>query len=387
MQKNTFRITILLALIGFSSDISAQCINGYLPTGKPCGGTIQSAVPFLMITPDARSGGMGDVGIALSPDANALHFNASKLAFAKEGFGTALNITPWLRDLGVNDIFMGYGSAFLKVGKEKNNAVGLAIRYFSLGTSTFTDINGNPLSEGKVFELETALSYSRKLNEHFAIGLTAKYIHSDLAPNQTSSPGNESIQAGKSVAFDVSLTYQKPFRFVGFASDLMVGLVVKNVGSKIMYFRNADYLPANLGIGAAWKNRFAQHHVFTLAADANKLLVPTPNPFSINQEWRNQSLIPSILNSFSDAPGGFSEELQEINASFGIEYVFYEILSLRGGYFYENALKGGRQYYTLGLGLNYKSVGVNFSYLLPSNVRRNPLDNTLRFSLMFKSMK
>ena len=251
MQKNTFLITILLAVISFSSHISAQCINGFSPTGKPCGGTIQTAVPFLMITPDARSGGMGDVGIALSPDANALHFNASKLAFAKEGFGTSLNITPWLRKLGVTDIFMGYGSAFLKVGKEKNNAVGLAIRYFSLGTSTFTDINGNPLGEGKVFELETALSYSQKLNEYFALGLTAKYIHSDLAPNQSSSPGSEDITAGKSVAFDVSLTYQKPFKFVRFASDLMVGLVVKNVGSKIMYFRNADYLPANLSIGAA----------------------------------------------------------------------------------------------------------------------------------------
>ncbi len=387
MQKNTFLITVLLAAISYFPQISAQCINGFLPTGTPCGGTIQTAVPFLMIAPDARSGGMGDVGIALSPDANALHFNASKLAFAKEGFGTSLSVTPWLGNLGVTDIFMGYGSAFLKVGKEKNNAVGLAIRYFSLGSRTSTDINGNFLSEGKAFELETALSYSKKLNEHFAMGLTAKYIHSDLAPNQTSSPGSEDITAGKSVAFDLSLTYQKPFRFVRFASDLTVGLVVKNVGSKIMYFRSADYLPANLGIGAAWKNRFAKHHVFTLAADANKLLVPTPNPLSINQEWRNQSLIPSILNSFSDAPGGFSEELQEINASFGIEYVFHEILSLRGGYFYENALKGGRQYYTFGLGLNYKAVGVNFSYLLPSNVGRNPLDNTLRFSLLFKSLK
>ena len=380
MLKSTFYLSCFLSF--FSINIFSQCVNGLSVNGDPCGGTIRTAVPFLNINPDARSGAMGDAGIATSPDANALHFNASKLAFVDKKFGVAVNYVPWLRNLGVNDIFLVYTAGFLKVGEKQDQVVAFSHRYFNLGRIEWTSVTGGSLGTGKPHEQELAFAYARKLSTHFAMGVTAKYIYSNLATGQTVSAGIEPIRSGESVALDLSMTYHKPLKINGLGSDLTVGLAVKNVGTKLSYLRQANFLPANLGLGVAWKTQFQPEHSFTFTIDANKLLVPTPDSTGA---WRNKSVLEGMWSSFSDAPGGFKEELQEINLSYGCEYWFRQFLSARLGYFYEPFEKGGRQYFTCGMGLRYKWASINLSYLFPTKHQRGPLDNTLRFSILINA--
>jgi hypothetical protein len=379
MKKITIYLGLILSfclLFSLSKSFS-QCFGGFSPDGTPCGGLIRTAVPFLTINPDARSGAMGDVGIATSPDASALHFNASKLAFSDKKFGASFSYTPWLKNLGVNDIALTYQAYFLQLGKERQHTIGLSHRYFSLGSIEWTDANGTLLGQGKPREHEIALAYAKKISPNFALGLTAKYIYSNLATDQTI--GIDRIQTGKSVAVDVSMTYHKPLKIKDLESDLTVGVAIKNMGSKISYLRSEDFLPANLGIGAAWKVQFHPKHSLTFDLDLNKLLVPTPDSAGA---WRSKSVIGGMLSSFGDAPGGFKEELQEINVSFGFEYWFMQYVAARGGFFVEPDGKGGRKYLTTGLGLRYKWFNLNASYLIQKSSSRGPLDNTFRFTLL-----
>ena len=384
MKKIAISAIVLALMLTTKNTTLAQCIDGYTISGQKCGGTIQTAVPFLRINPDARSGAMGDAGIALAPDANSIHFNASKLAFAEQNFGASLSYTPWLRNLGVSDIYMAYGTGYYQFGTKVKQAVSVGLRYFSLGNITWTDYNAQPLGEGSPREFELAGSYSRQLSPNLAVGATGKFIYSNLASGQSpDGSGGTPISAGIAGAVDFSFTYKKPIKMAAGKSNLMVGAVVSNIGNKITYLRSADFLPSNLGIGAAWDIPIDQYNSIVLAADFNKLLVPTPQPLDTTGAWRNVSPIAGMLKSFSDAPGGMSEEIKEFMTSVGVEYWYDKQFAVRAGYFRENKNKGGRQYFTVGLGLKYSVLGINLSYLVPTSSQRGPLDNTLRFSLLF----
>lgn len=384
----------LLALSLFSAANAQSSFSGCDPytkvdaAGRKCGGTIQTAVPFLMINPDARSGAMGDVGIAISPDANAIHFNASKYALADSKFGVSLSYTPWLRSLGVNDIYLANLAGFYQFGGNVKQAVGVSLRYFSLGSIQWTDFNAQILGEGTPREYEIAASYSRQLSQNFTLGLTGKYIYSNLATGQTAE-GSDKISSGRAFAADLSATYRAPIAMAAGKSNLTIGAAIRNVGNKITYLRSADFLPTNLGIGASWDIPFDQYNSLVISADINKLLVITPQNDSTDAnsnkiyDWKEVSPISGIFKSFGDAPGGGQEEFKEINYSLGVEYWYDKQFAVRAGYFFENAAKGGRQYFTVGLGLKYNVLGINLSYLVPTASQRGPLDNTLRFSLLF----
>lgn len=357
-----------------------------IPTGEKCANSVTSAVPFLRIAPDARGGAMGDVGIATSTDPNGMHYNQSKLAFADKDLAVSATYTPWMRNLGLQDVYLAYLAAYKRL--DDLQTIGASLRYFSLGDIEFTDENGGSLGQGRPNEFEVALAYSRKLSKKFAAAVGAKFIYSNLATGQIVE-GNE-IRPGVAGGADLSLTYRTPMKFTRAGGEFTFGAAVSNLGSKITYTRSAnrDYIPTNLGLGFAWKFNLDDHNTLTFTTDLNKLLVPTPRP-DIDEDgdgipdYKQYSSIRGIFVSFSDAPGGFSEELKEINIGAGAEYWYDNQFAVRAGYFYEHYSKGNRKYFSVGLGVKYNVFGINFSYLVPTTNQRNPLDNTLRFSLLF----
>ncbi len=397
------RTTLLVVAVLMTVAASAQCFfdsNGNLigvDGNNDCTNTIITAVPFLRITPDARSGAMGDVGLAISADANAMHVNASKLVFAERDLGFSITYTPWLRALQINDVYMAYLSGYRQL--DKNQAVGLGLRYFSLGDIQFTNEQGEPVGQNRPNEVELALAYSRKLTDNLSAGLGLKYIYSNLANGQT--VGGTEIEAGQAMAADISFTYMADLTD---NSSLTAALALSNLGPKISYTNsiNKDFLPSNLGIGAAYEVDIDEYNTFVFALDINKLMVPSPIPAKIKQDdgtlidnpeydgngngipdFKEKSVVSGIFGSFGDAPGGGSEEIRELMYSIGAEYWYDEQFSVRAGYYSEHATKGNRKYFTVGMGLKYNVFGLNFSYLVPTTNQRNPLDNTLRFSLMF----
>ncbi|PHI21972.1 hypothetical protein CEQ90_01295 [Lewinellaceae bacterium SD302] len=371
------------------AQISACAVgdNGDLvnPDGSPCINTVVSAVPFLRITPDARGAAMGDAGLALSSDANAIHYNASRWAFAEEDFSMGATYTPWLQALGLNDVYLAYLAGYKKL--DDVQAVGGSLRYFSLGDIQYTDENAMPLGVGKPNEFEITAAYARKLSDRFSGSLSLKYINSNLAAGQQ--VGSQEIEVGQSFAGDIGLTYRNDNIRTksGRNNKLAIGLALTNIGAKITYTSDTirDFIPANFGLGAAYTFELDQYNTITLTGDVNKLMVPTPcQGLDCDQDERNDlSPIAGIISSWSDAPEGFSEELKEFTFSVGAEYWYDQQFAVRAGYFYENIQKGGRRYLTAGLGLKYNIFGLNFSYLVPTSNQRNPLDNTLRFSLIF----
>ncbi len=354
-------------------------------TGGPCVNTVVSAVPFLRIAPDARGAAMGDVGLALSPDANAIHYNASRWAFAEEDLSMSATYTPWLQALGLNDVYLAYLAGYKKL--DDIQAIGGSLRYFSLGDIQYTDENAQPLGVGKPNEFELAAAYARKLSDRFSGSLTLKYINSNLAAGQQ--VGSEILEVGQSFAGDIGFSYRNDRIRTksGKTNAFAVGMAITNIGAKITYTQDTlrDFLPANFGLGMAYTFELDEYNTITLTGEANKLLVPSPclGEGCDDRERRNQSPIAAIASSWSDAPGGFGEELREFTFAAGAEYWYDKQFAVRTGYFYENATKGNRQYLTAGLGLKYNIFGLNFSYLIPTSNQRNPLDNTLRFSIIF----
>ncbi len=354
--------------------------------------TITTAVPFLRISPDARSGGMGDVGIALSPDANAQFWNVGKMPFNTKNYGISLTYTPWLKDL-VPDIFLAYVSGFAKFGQDGNQAISGSLRYFSLGDINYTDVNAQPLGTGKPREFSFDLGYSRRLSPYLGVGVSLRYIHSAIA-NGLSAGSSTDYQPGNAVAGDVGVYYTKTKEIDGFKNrTLSLGGTITNLGSKISYSSTRrDFIPINLGLGAAYTWQFDEYNKFTLALDANKLLVPTPQDSNTTPGgnpkyyYPDKTVVSGVLGSFSDAPGGFAEEMKEFQLSGGAEYWYQNQFALRAGYFYENKDKGDRKYFTVGGGVRYNVFNLNFSYLVPSGagINRNPLSNTFRFTLMFE---
>ena len=382
MKKTLLFLPFLASIVLFNHSLSAQCIGGYLPTGQRCGGTIQTAATFLRIAPDARSGAMGDVGIALTPDANSILYNASKLSMADKKWGVSVNYSPWLRNLELNNVFMLHEAGYYQFGKKVKQAVGLSIQYFNLGKITWTDFNAYPIGEGSPYEMAITGAYSRQLSDKWSLGLSGKYIYSQLPIHLS----NADTHPGNAFAVDVSTTYKKLLSLGKINTNLIIGATVSNVGNKVSYTNNSSvFLPANLGIGGAWEIPFNPNHKLLVCIEFNKLLVVTPQPSDTTGSWRNIGLIKGIFKSFSDAPDGFKEEMQEITTSMGLEYWLFQRVALRGGYFYENELKGGRKFYTLGGGLRYKMYGFNISYLKSIqnlDPLRCSLNNTWRFSLL-----
>ncbi len=373
--------------------VNAQCYQGedgryYNLDGTPCTNTVVSAVPFLRIISDARSGAMGDAGIAVSADPNAMHFNASKLVFSDQSLGLAATYTPWLRSIGLNDVYLAYLTGFKKINDLQT--VGFGLRYFSLGSIQFTDPNGTPLNTGRPNEFELSGAYARKLSEKLSAAVTGKFIYSNLAAGNI--VNGEVIEPGIAGAADFSMTYKTPIKVSNGESDLTIGLAITNIGSKITYTNSLfrDFLPANFGLGGAWTFNFDTHNTLTFTTDINKMLVPTPcQGLNCDQDrdgradYKDVSPVSAIFSSWADAPEGLSEEIKEFTYSVGTEYWYDKQFAVRAGYFSEHRQKGNRKFFTVGLGLKYNLFGLNFSYLVPTTSRRNPLDNTLRFSMLF----
>ena len=373
--------------------VNAQCYQGedgryYNLDGTPCTNTVVSAVPFLRIISDARSGAMGDAGIAVSADPNAMHFNASKLVFSDQSLGLAATYTPWLRSIGLNDVYLAYLTGFKKINDLQT--VGFGLRYFSLGSIQFTDRNGTPLNTGRPNEFELSGAYARKLSEKLSAAVTGKFIYSNLAAGNI--VNGEVIEPGIAGAADFSMTYKTPIKVSKGESDLTIGLAITNIGSKITYTNSLfrDFLPANFGLGGAWTFNFDTHNSLTFTTDINKMLVPTPcQGLDCDQDrdgradYKDVSPVSAIFSSWADAPEGLSEEIKEFTYSVGTEYWYDKQFAVRAGYFSEHRQKGNRKFFTVGLGLKYNLFGLNFSYLVPTTSRRNPLDNTLRFSMLF----
>lgn len=388
MKSKQILLIAFAAILFLSFKLNAQSNNyGSYDPVKKCvvdsngdciPNTILSAVPFLRIIPDARSGALGDAGLAITPDANAMHFNASKLAFAEEDFEVSATYTPWLKNLGLNDVYLAYLSGYNKIGKLQ--AIGYSLRFFSLGEIDFRDEDGNPAGFGKPREFEIAGAYARKLSDNFSAAVSAKYIYSNLASGQNVS--GIDIKTAHGFATDISMYYRTKTKLGDYPTDLTFGLAITNLGSKISYSESVDkdYIPANFGLGTALDVNFDDYNSMTFTLDINKLLLPTPDTTATKFDG---SSIEAALRSWSDAPGGITEELRELYYSFGVEYWYDKQFAVRAGYFYENPLKGDRQFLTVGVGIKYNVYGMNLSYLVPTNNRRNPLDNTLRFSLIF----
>ncbi len=394
MTVKTLNLALCMAISFASINLSAQTNTGGQKTG-PDYTTITTAVPFMRISPDARSGAMGDVGIAIEPDANAQYWNVSKLAMAEKDAGVSITYTPWLKDL-VPDIFLAYIAGYLKFGdaENKNQAISFSMRYFNLGSINYTTIDATPAGTGNPREMAFDLGYSRKLSESFSVGLSGKYIHSNIINGAGNSQGIN-YRPGNSFAVDFGAYYKKQLKTndeTGEGSSIAAGLAITNLGSKISYSNSRkDFIPTNLGIGLAYNYVIDEYNKFTVAVDVNKLLVPSPKwvkdssgeySFPYPEE---KSLISGVFGSFSDATGGSGEELREVMLSLGAEYAYQNQFFARAGYFYESKQKGDRRFLSLGVGVKYNVFGLNFAYLVPSGsgVSRNPLSNTLRFSLMF----
>jgi len=387
MSKGKLLLLPLLLVGLITSQLSAQGTNEpcLTPTGADCVNTIITALPFLRIVPDARSGAMGDVGIGISPDANSMHLNASKLAFVENKGSFSATYTPWLRSLQLNDVYIAYASGYYS--PDDLQTFGASLRYFSLGNINFTNILGEPIGVGSPNEWEIAFAYARKLSDNFSLAVTPKFIYSNLANSQVVGGGIEVFPATAG-AVDISGTFVNDISLGEKDAYLRVGAAISNLGSKVSYTKsvNKDYIPANLGIGAGLDIELDEFNKITFAFDINKLLVPTPTDINDDgddiPDYKQFGFAEAVFKSFGDAPEGDSE-FRELMYSVGAEYVYDEQFAVRAGYFHEHNLKGGRRYFTVGLGLKYNIFGLNFSYLVPTTNQRNPLDNTLRFSLIF----
>ena len=382
-------ISTFIAL-AFSFNAISQDVSGIDEIGRNNLNTITTAVPFLLISPDSRAGGMGDVGVATSPDANSLHWNPAKYSFIDQEVGFAVSYVPWLRNL-VPDINLSYISGYKKLNK--NEVVAMELRYFTLGDITFTDVIGNNLGQYKPSEFALGSSYSRKLSDQFSLAISARYIYSNLTGGQ--SAGGIATNAGQSVAADVAGYYIKDIRIAKKDMELAFGANISNIGNKISYTETStrDFIPINLRLGTALNADLDDYNKISFAFDLNKLLVPTPPIYndSINDQIDygkdpNVSVVSGIFQSFGDAPGGFNEEMREINFSVGTEYWYDNQFAIRAGYFNEHNTKGGRKFFTFGSGVKYNVFALDFSYLINASRAingNNPLANTMRFTLTF----
>ena len=347
---------------------------------------VKTSVTSQTIAPDARAAGMGDVGVATDPDVVSQYWNPAKYPFTISRAGVALNYTPWLRQL-VNDMDLAYLAGYYRIGDY--SAVSASLRYFSLGEVYLTENYENGMTINP-YEMSFDVAYSLMLSENFSLGAAVRWIYSDLTYNYTSD-----TSPGSAFAADLSAYYQKYVNIGQRECQLGLGLNISNIGSKISFGgdNNSEFIPTNLRLGASLMVPIDEYNRFTIAADANKLLVPTyPQQQDgessedyqerLQKDYYDVSSISGIFKSFGDAPGGFSEELKEIYWSVGGEYVYHDQFSVRAGYHHESATKGNRKYFTVGAGFKMSVFSLDAGYVI-ATAKSNPLDQTLRFTLSF----
>lgn len=344
---------------------------------------IQTVVPFLTIAPDSRAGAMGDAGVATAPDVYSMHWNPAKYAFIDGNSGVGISYSPWLRNL-VPDINIAYLVGYKRL--DSKQVLSGSLLYSSLGDVPFTDDFGNLERNFKPNEFSVDAGYSRIFTDHLSGGIAFRFIYSNLTGGFYA--GGTATKPGTSFAADISGYYQKDISLFNKDGLLGVGLNFSNIGSKMTYSdsQTSDFIPMNMRLGTAYTIDLDSYNKLTFTIDLNKLLVPTPPVYDstgiIAGKDPNVAVPTAIFQSFYDAPGGFKEELHEITYSFGSEYWYNNQFALRGGYFYENASKGNRKYFTAGAGFRLKGFTLDFSYLMPL-AQNNPLAHTLRFSLSF----
>ena len=377
MYKNVVKLLACILLL----------LPGKLKAQEPDFNPILTAMPSLQIAPDARGGGMGDVGAATMPDVYSQHWNAAKYPFISTDAGLAFSYTPWLSNL-INDINMLYASGYWKFGNDKLNAISTSLRYFSLGDVDIADPSGAFWQSVTPHEFAFDVAYSRRLTQTFSGAVTLRYIRADY------SVGSDESTAGNAFSADIA-GYNESYFYMGRSEALLgLGFNISNIGTKISYDggETSMFLPANLRVGASLGYPIDIKNTITVSLDMNKLLVPTPQLVAIDEtdeemykridEYNNISSIGGIFKSFGDAPGGFKEEMQEVVWSLGLEYVYNNQFSLRTGYSNENEYKGNRRYVTFGAGFRTKAFQIDAAYLV-STAQSNPLDQTLRLSLGF----
>ncbi len=349
---------------------------------------VNTSVTSQSIAPDARAAGMGDVGAATDPDVVSQYWNPAKYPFTISRAGVALNYTPWLRQL-VSDMDLAYLAGYYRIGD--HSAVSGSLRYFSLGeVQTSSDVSGSSDMTINPYEMSLDVAYSLMLSEHFSLGAAVRWIYSDLTYDYT-----EDTSPGNAFAADISAYYQNYLNLGDRECQLGLGLNISNIGSKITFGGddNSEFIPTNLRLGASLMVPIDEYNRFTIAADANKLLVPTyPRQNEgessgdyterVQRDYYDVSSISGIFKSFGDAPGGAKEELQEIQWSVGAEYVYHDQFSIRAGYHHEAENKGNRKYFTVGAGFRMSVFSLDAGYVI-ATAKSNPLDQTLRFTLSF----
>jgi len=376
MKKITSSLLMLIAVT-----LSAQNEPNPILTGAP----------FLRISPDARSSGLGDQGVATSADTNSQYWNAAKYAFSKDYSSISATYTPYLSSL-TSDVYLLNATYFTFLGTEERSTLAASINYFNLGN---IDLNGLNAATGEIINLGMAkpnefsidLSYGLRLSNNYSMAVTGRYIRSDMY-NGTN---EANLQPGSSFAVDVAGFYEtEPMDTDHFEGKLRAGFQISNIGPKLDYSKSEDisnYLPTNLRLGVGYDFKFDDYNKLAVSTQFSKLLVPTPKYIYdadgqvIGREIPNKGPIDGIFSSFGDAPGGFSEEMKEISYSLGAEYSYNEALFIRTGYFHESRLKGDRQHITFGAGLRYNSFGIDLSYLVPTSKTNNALENTMRFGI------
>ncbi|MBC6606784.1 type IX secretion system outer membrane channel protein PorV [Hymenobacter sp. BT188] len=390
LSKLPLRYALLPGLLGLSIAATAQITNSKV---------ITTAVPVLTLSPDSRGAALGEAGVATSPDANSAYYNAGKLGFVPNQYSVSPSYTPWLRSI-TDDMGLAYLSGYAKLNQRA--AISASLLYFDLGSIALRSAANQPEGEFNPKEYAFALSYGQKLSEYLGVGVTARYIRSNLV-GPTS--GGDS-KPGNALAVDLGTYYNRDLSIGGGAYNLALGASIANIGNKMTYTdaNQADFLPMSIKLGTAFTRELDPYNKLTLTIDGTKLLVPSPyyednvatdaasqqayleRRDAENEERRRAGVVSGIINSFTDAPGGFSEEIQEINLSAGLEYTYKDLLMARVGYFYENPDKGDRRYLSLGLGGRFQVFGIDGAYLVP-NSRANPLAQTIRVSLHFNFNK
>ena len=391
-----FLITLMFLYSTSKSQISTlQTLNGQTVVINP----ITTAVPFLLIGPDSKQGAMGDVGAATDPDANSIHWNGSKMVFSEKKFSFGLSATPWLRTL-VPDIYLYYLGGYAKV--KKNTSIGGSLRYFSLGNIDLTNINGVQTGSIRPNEFALDAAISQKLSDNFSMGVAMRFINSGISRAFSSN-----ANSARTAAVDISGYYKSnEFKLSDKKAIATGGFALTNLGAKIKYSNDPNFIPMNMRLGGGLKTKFDDYNTFGFYLDFNKLLVPTSpiykhkvdangqptNEIEIDPSTGEKVILKGknpnvpvaqgIFQSFGDAPGGAKEELQEVNIATGVEYTYNNAFSLRAGYFYEPKTKGSRQYVSFGAGFKYNVIKIDLSYLIPTLIN-NPLARTLRFSLTF----
>lgn len=391
--------TLLLAgilMIGIACNTNAQTPAAL--TGQTRN-YISTGMPILLIAPDATAGALGDVGVATTPDIYSAHWNNAKFAFIDGDLGFSTTYTPWLRNLGVGDMNLLYLGGYKRINTRSTIAASLT--YFSLGEIQSTNTEGNSTGLLNPNEFAADVTYAMKLNDELSIGASGRFIQSDLTNGQDISDGSGYVttKPGRSLAADLGFYWQHPIDGV---QEVALGAFVSNMGAKLSYSDDdtrQEFLPANLRVGARYTNEIDESNKISLMVDINKLLVPTPpvtvgdSTYSnyyrnLKEDYNNTGVMRGIIQSFYDAPGGFSEELRELQISVGAEYWYKNTLAARAGYFYENDTKGGRKYATVGFALKYNVMQFDFAYLIPTTAfSSNPLSNTIRISLTFNLTK